>query len=121
MNRHEKHSIASYNKKADNYDNTFDGRFTYEFKEQRLKNIVIPEGGKVLDIACGNCRLLNMLSLAHQFRSSASIPPKKMIEIARHLNSSMIFKTAGCDALPYGNEFFDVITVCAAFHHFPDI
>jgi ubiquinone/menaquinone biosynthesis C-methylase UbiE len=33
----------------------------------------------------------------------------------------MVFEPAPCDALPFEAAFFDAVTVCAAFHHFPNI
>ena len=121
MNIHEKRSINSYNKKADNYDSTFDGKFTYHFKEMLQQIIVVPNEGKVLDIACGNGRLLQMLSQNHRFLGYGTDISEKMVENARQMNPSMIFQKATCDSLPFETNFFDVVTVCAAFHHFPDI
>jgi ubiquinone/menaquinone biosynthesis C-methylase UbiE len=43
-----------------------------------------------------------------------------MIEIAAEKNPDMEFHAAGCEATPFPNDSFDVITVCAAYHHFPD-
>lgn len=119
--RYEIRSIRSYQKKADHYDDTFDGRYTLRFKELLLQNVQIPEGGKVLDVACGNGRLLEMLSGKHQFFGYGVDISGKMVENAERLNPSMLFRQAGCDALPFQDALFDVVTVCAAFHHFPDV
>jgi ubiquinone/menaquinone biosynthesis C-methylase UbiE len=121
MDKHEKRSMAAYNKKADHYDDTFDGKFTLQFKEQLLKTVNIPEGGRVLDVACGNGRLLHMLSQTHNFFGYGTDISEKMIENSKALNPSMVFECAPCDKLPFEDGFFDVITVCAAFHHFPDV
>lgn len=121
INKYERRSIRSYQKKADRYDDTLDGRFTYKFKEYLLRTIVIPDGGRVLDVACGNGRLLQMMSEKHDFAGYGIDISEKMVENASRLNPSMIFVRAGCDALPFEDEFFDVVTVCAAFHHFPDV
>lgn len=45
---------------------------------------------------------------------------EKMIENARMKCPGMTFETAGCERIPLESEMFDVITVCAAYHHFPD-
>lgn len=37
------------------------------------------------------------------------------------MNPSMVFVHEAGDALPIDDESFNVITVCAAFHHFPDV
>jgi ubiquinone/menaquinone biosynthesis C-methylase UbiE len=120
-NKYERRSVRSYQKKADHYDDTFDGRFTREFKEQLLRIVQIPAGSRVLDIACGNGRLLEMLSGKHDFAGYGVDLSGRMVENARRLNPSMTFTRAGCDALPFQDGFFEVMTVCAAYHHFPDV
>ena len=45
----------------------------------------------------------------------------KMIEQAKKLNPTMNFYVAGCEKLPFEKGEIDVMTVCAAFHHFPNI
>jgi ubiquinone/menaquinone biosynthesis C-methylase UbiE len=119
--KYERRSVRSYQKKADHYDDTFDGRFTREFKELLLRTIQIPTGGKLLDVACGNGRLLEMLSKKHDFTGFGVDISEKMVDNARRLNQSMVFEQAGCDALPFEDAFFDILTVCAAYHHFPDV
>jgi ubiquinone/menaquinone biosynthesis C-methylase UbiE len=51
-------SKAAYNKKADHYDDTFDGRFTRNFKNLLLSAVSLRENSNVLDVACGNGSLL---------------------------------------------------------------
>ena len=119
-NKYEERSFRSYQKIADHYDDTFDGRYTLDFKNQLLGIVRIPEGGQVLDVACGNGRLLNMLARKHRFSGYGVDLSDKMVENAARLNPGMVLKQASCDALPYDDERFDVLTVCAAFHHFPD-
>ena len=121
MNPFERRSIRSYQKKADHYDDTFDGQFTLAFKEQLRAAIVIPAGGRVLDIACGNGRLLQMLDAEHAFDGYGVDISANMIENARRMNPAMTFAQTGCDALPFQDGFFDVATVCAAYHHFPNV
>ena len=55
-------SRAAYNEKANNYDNTRDGRFTLNFKRLLLSEIEIPPNVNVLDVACGNGSLLAALN-----------------------------------------------------------
>ena len=46
---------------------------------------------------------------------------EKMIDNAKKLNSTMHFVVADCENIPFENNFFDIITVCASFHHFPNV
>ena len=119
--KYEERSVRSYQKIADHYDESPEGRYTLDFKNLLLKTVRIPDGGQVLDVACGNGRLLEMLSRKHRFSGFGVDLSGKMVENAARLNASMVFRQAGCNALPFDNEHFDVLTVCAAYHHFPDV
>lgn len=121
QNRYEQRSIRSYQKKADHYDDTFDGQYTLAFKELLLQAVDVPAGGRVLDVACGNGRLLEMLAQKHTFDGYGVDIAEKMAQNAQRLNPSMMIRQSGCDALPFERDLFDVITVCAAYHHFPDV
>lgn len=46
---------------------------------------------------------------------------RKMVEQAKLLNPDMHFYVADCEQLPFDANTIDIMTVCAAFHHFPDI
>ena len=127
MRKCEQKSKDNYDKIADNYESTFDGKFTVKFKEELLKLISIPSGGTVLDIACGNGRFLKQLSNQADLNGSHTISmfgvdiSEKMIVNAKQLNPSMNFYVAGCDTLPFDDNTINLITVCASFHHFPNI
>jgi demethylmenaquinone methyltransferase/2-methoxy-6-polyprenyl-1,4-benzoquinol methylase len=62
MNNFERRSLIAYNKKAIGYDTSFEGRFTSKFKMMLLETVKIKSGDNVLDVACGNGRLLNMFA-----------------------------------------------------------
>ncbi len=119
MNKYEKQSINAYNQKADLYEDSPEGQFTLNVNDLLVENAHIPNGSRVLDIACGNGRFLKILCRTHQFSGYGIDIAEKMVENAGKLNPSMKFEVARCDQLPYANAFFDVITVNAAFHHFP--
>lgn len=121
MDIHEERSMKSYDEKADNYDVTPDGKYTYPFKMVLMETVCIPDGGSLLDVACGNGRLLQMLSQRHHFSGYGVDISEKMVENARRINPAMVFETASCTKLPFDAASFDVVTVCAAFHHFPDV
>lgn len=121
MNSAEQRSKESYNKKAAGYDSTFDGRFTVKFKRLLLRTVKIKPGDTVADIACGNGRLLHELAQQVDFRGYGVDISDKMTAEAARLNSDMSFFTAGCDKLPFDEGEIDVMTVCAAYHHFPSV
>ena len=121
MNIYEKRSKNSYDKKAENYDSTFDGKFTVKFKRMMCESVCVNTNDTVVDVACGNGRLLHMLTEKNSFYGYGIDISDKMIEQAKKINPTMNFYVAGCEALPFENGEIDVMTVCAAFHHFPDV
>ena len=120
MNRHEERSIRSYSKKADHYDHTLDGLMTRRIKQLFVEHVEISEGDSVLDVACGNGRLLGMFSQKHRFLGFGADISPEMVKNAFQMNPDMIFVAAPCDKLPFQDDSFDRVTVCAAFHHFPN-
>ncbi len=120
MKSFEEKSIQSYDLKADGYDDTFDGRFTARFKELILDEISLNPGDCVLDVACGNGTLLKMLSDKFKIQGYGTDISGKMVENAGKKCPEMTFEVCGCESTPFPDHMFDAVTVCAAYHHFPD-
>lgn len=120
MNKYEQRSKNSYDKKAESYDKTFDGKFTVKFNEIMYESVDIKENNVVVDIACGNGRLLKMLTEKNSFYGCGIDISEKMIEQAQKLNPKMNFFVARCEELPFKDGEIDVMTVCVSFHHFPN-
>jgi ubiquinone/menaquinone biosynthesis C-methylase UbiE len=121
MKSFDEKSRESYNQKADGYDNSFEGMYTYKFKELLLEEMAVKQGYNVLDAGCGNGSLLKMLAKKYDIHGYGTDISEKMIENARLRNPDMVFEVAGCESIPFENEQFDIITVCAAYHHFPNV
>lgn len=121
MRNYSEKSRESYNKIADHYDDTFEGRYTLEFKHLLLKEIQAEPGDCALDVACGNGVLLKMLAGKFGITGYGTDISEKMVENARLRYPEMVFETAGCEKIPFEDDFFDLITVCAAYHHFPNV
>jgi ubiquinone/menaquinone biosynthesis C-methylase UbiE len=111
-------SRANYNKIANNYDKTFDGSFTREFKSVLVDAINLEKGFKVLDVACGNGTLLWNLFEKERIEGYGVDISENMINIAHNKYPNFTFTVANSDCLPFENHNFDIITVSAAFHHF---
>lgn len=114
-------SRIAYNNMADHYDDTRDGRFTLAFKELLCRTIKYRDNSTILDVACGNGTLLRMLSKRKKIQGYGIDISEKMVENALKNCSDMVFKVAGCENIPFEDDFFDLLTVSAAYHHFPDI
>lgn len=121
MNIFEEKSRTHYNRIADDYDTTFDGKFTEKFKISLLSRIKIKPNDFVLDVACGNGTLLKMISKQYSIKGYGVDIAEKMIENARIKCPEMVFEVNPCDHTSFNRNMFDVITVCVAYHHFPDV
>lgn len=120
MKTFEDKSRESYNQKADNYDETPEGIFTLKFKKLLLEEMIVDTNSKILDVACGNATFLKMLSNNHSIKGYGIDISEKMIENAKKSCPDMIFEVSSCEHTSFDNEMFDIVTVCAAYHHFPD-
>lgn len=121
MNIHERRAIRSYGKIADDYDNSSEGRFTLPFNRRLAEVVQVPDGGRLLDVACGNGRLLGMLLRGRRFEGYGTDISEAMVRVAQRELPAMAFRSAPADDLPFGDGFFDAVTVCTAFHHFHDV
>ena len=114
-------SKAAYNKIADDYENSPEGKFTRKFKRLLAEHIKLDENANVLDVACGNGSLLALLSKEKNINGFGIDLSDRMIKNAIANNPKMKFYVAGCEAMPFENDTMDVMTVSAAYHHFPDV
>ena len=113
-------SRIAYNEKADDYDNSREGRFTRGMQQLLLSHVRLDENLSVLDVACGNGSLLSSINERRPIKGFGIDIAEKMIENAVAKNPKMEFRVAGCEKIPFADNSMDIITVCAAYHHFPD-
>lgn len=118
MNRKEAQSKKAYDKKAYNYENTADGRFTDSFKAELIRKVILKENYKVLDVACGTGELLIGLRKKCPIYATGIDISEKMIEVAKAKNTGMDLRVSNSVPLDFEDSTYDVITVSAAFHHF---
>lgn len=120
MNEKEEQSRKAYNKMAANYDDTFDGRFTRLFKDELVSNVILNQNDAVLDVACGPGELLNRLNDKCPIQGIGVDISDEMIKAAKSKYSKFDFLVSSSVPLPFEDNKFDVLTVSAAFHHFPE-
>ena len=120
MSNYSEKNTKAYNAKASNYDNTIDGKFTAKFKDLLAASMSVNEGDRVLDVGCGNGTLLRKIARTRPIKGFGADLSPKMIAIAGERYPEFEFVVAGCESLPFGDNSMDVITVCCAYHHFPD-
>ena len=127
MNKYHEKNILAYDKKACGYDKTFDGKFTAKFKMLLIDSVLInamfagASPVSVLDVGCGNGAFLSKLSERKGVSGFGVDLSPQMIANAKALYPSFVFEVSGCEAIPFDDNSMDIITVCAAYHHFPNV
>jgi ubiquinone/menaquinone biosynthesis C-methylase UbiE len=120
MDLKEKQSKKAYDRIAENYDETFDGRFTRSFKDELISSVILKQNDAVLDVACGTGELLARLYDKCNIRGVGVDISDEMIRVAKSRYDKFKFVVSSCAPLPFPDSTFDVLTVSAAFHHFPE-
>ena len=114
-------SKAAYNEKADNYDGSPEGKFTRGLQLLLVSEMAWRENDAVLDVACGNGSLLEYINRQKPVRGFGADISARMIRNAAARNPAMEFHVSGCKSMPFPESSMDLITVNAAYHHFPDV
>jgi len=114
-------SRKAYNEKAYDYDNTPEGRFTRKFKDILHENIIVGDNDSVLDVACGNGTFLSEINKKKHITGYGVDIAEEMIKVASQKYPIFTFQVAGCENIPFDDNMMDIITVCAAYHHFPNV
>ena len=111
-------SRSRYNQIAGNYDDSYDGRFTQPYNQFLCDHLSVAAGDAVLDVACGNGRLLRMLSRKAAIHAYGVDVSEEMIQTAKRDQPDAVFCVSPADRLNFPDGTFDFVTVCCAFHHF---
>lgn len=82
-----------------------------------IKNLVIP-GERILDLGCGNGRLLELLK-EKDINYLGVDNSEKLIDIARKKYPQKRFMVADALDLPLPDNYFDKVISIAVFHHIP--
>ena len=115
-----KKSRIAYNKKADDYNNSREGQFTRNIHLLLLSKMNWEENQSVLDVACGTGSLLAAMNRQKVIKGFGIDIADQMIKNAIITNPDMEFHVSGCEVIPFPDDSMDIITVCAAYHHFPN-
>lgn len=95
------------------------------FRRNQISLAKLTKGERVLDVGCGTGVLTILAKLVvgeTGIVDGIDIAPKMVIKAqkkARTAGLKIGFKTASIDALPYTDEFFDVVISSMMFHHLP--
>ena len=117
VNKNEKYSIEKYDSIAGTYDTSFDGKFTARFKQEMLALCNVSDGDRVLDVGCGNGRLIYEISRRAKIKTYGVDISPKMIEVCKQQYSGIEFDISNGEDLPFEDGCFDMLTICCVLHH----
>ena len=109
-----------FDKKAEKYDDSYEGRLSEKFYDLVTKNVELSEGMAVLEMGCGTGTILYRLSQKCSISGYGVDVEEKMLEQARKKCPDMQIINCSCDDTPFEDSSFDIIVACMAYHHFPD-
>lgn len=102
-----------YNLLAENFSRTRQFTWDIEILSQYVSN-----GDTVLDLGCGNGRLIKVLK-KYKIKYFGLDISEKLIEIAKKQYPKYKFEVGDILSLPYSDNFFDKVFAIRIFHHIP--
>ena len=120
--RHLENKMDKVREYFDNKANQWDSFCTKSQEELKdiLKDVIVHEGDKVLDLACGTGVITNILyEKAKKDIYAVDISPN-MINIAKEKYKDLPIHFSAIDFLDYEEKDFDVIVLFDAYPHFLD-
>lgn len=109
-----------FDKRAEKYDEGFEGKASEKFYSLISAHVDLQKGYRVLDAGCGTGTILKRLSEKCDVECHGIDVEKEMLQKTREKCPGMDIRLCSCESTPYDDEYFDVIVVCMAYHHFPD-
>jgi len=109
-----------FDKMASSYDIGLREKVLKKFYELLINRIEVRQDATVLDVGCGTGNILKMISEIANINGYGLDIEKNMIAEAKQKCPTMNIQVSNCTETPFGNDKFDVITTCLAFHHFAD-
>lgn len=90
------------------------------WKDFYLFEKYIKHGMSILDLGCGNGRLIALLQ-NYEIRYTGLDSCKKLLEAARQKYPAYTFVSANMLNLPFADQSFDMVIAIASLHHIPSL
>lgn len=114
-------SKMNYNRQAEIYDESGDGKFVAPMYGEIVNRIRSANPKKLLDVGCGTGNVLIKLDTNEELSLYGLDISEKMIETAKkNLGNNAELKIGDSEYMPWEDDFFDVIVCNASFHHYPN-
>ena len=112
-------SKAHFDATARNYDASSDGQFTEKMYAPLVAELRKSSSGKLLDVGCGNGNTLVPLMDTPLTLFGLDLSDEMIEEAKKRLSSRAELSVGNAEALPYGDNVFDIVVCNASFHHYP--
>ena len=109
-----------FDKRADKYDDHFEGKLSKRFYSLLYRFTGLSDGDRVLDVGCGTGTILKTFRDFQKINGHGIDVEPNMLEVARRKCPDMDIRECSCENTPYEDAYFDTLTACMAYHHFPD-
>jgi len=109
---------VSFKNFVSSYEGGVAAKGSRRFYELLLREMVLRPGAAVLDVGCGTGVLLKKIAERSDISGYGIDAEENMIAAARKHCPQMRFEIGTCDRLPYGDQSFDTMIACMAYHHF---
>jgi ubiquinone/menaquinone biosynthesis C-methylase UbiE len=109
----------NFKKSAAKYDDRV-GKVSERFYRMLLEQVELFPGATVLDVGCGTGAVLRRMADACEIKGYGIDAEEKMVAEAKRKCPELSVQLARCENMPFENQYFDIITVCMAYHHFAD-
>ena len=113
-----KEKDIDFSKRAASYDGGVMGKASQRFYNLLIREVELPPGAAVLDVGCGTGTILKRIADKTDITGYGTDIAENMIAEAKKKCPQMSFAIASCDKLPFGDQVFDAVTACLAYHHF---
>ena len=114
-------SKINYNRQAEVYDESGDGKFVAPMYGEIVNRIMSANPKKLLDVGCGTGNVLMKLNANEDLSLYGLDISEKMIETAKkNLGNKAELKVGDSEYMPWEDNSFDVIVCNASFHHYPN-
>lgn len=124
MKDYVKESQKHFDKQAEKYDKNTSTYYSGPAKiscADAEEYLMQYDYSKLLDIGCGTGFLIDGLSKKKDAEYYGLDLSEGMLEQAKKKNiRNAVFIQGTCDALPYEDNSFDIVTCIQSFHHYPD-
>jgi len=116
--REKKIKDIDFSRRAASYDSGLTGKGSQRFYNLLVREVELQPKAVVLDVGCGTGTILKRLADKSNIEGYGTDIAENMIIEAKKKCPQMDFTLASCDKLPFGDQTFDVVTACMAYHHF---